>query len=227
MKKPSEFAVLLGMNPLFAKLGDEAIERLAALCVSRRLDSGELLFEKGDDGDALFGVRRGTIHIETGTDSGSRLIHNVLGPGDVFGEIALLDGSPRTANAVASEPCELFILRRADFLTFIERNPPIAVRLVALLCERIRWMNERIEEAVLLPLNTRMARRLLGLAQDFGKELELTHDDLGEFVGAARESVTRQLQVWRRAGIVGLSRGRIVIVDADRLRAEAMQGDLA
>jgi CRP/FNR family cyclic AMP-dependent transcriptional regulator len=225
MKKLSEFAALLNMNPLFAKLGEEPLERIAALCVTRRLVAGELLFEKGDSGDSLYGVRRGSIRIETGSEGGERLTLNLLGPGDLFGEIALLDGQSRTANAVAAETCELYVLRRADFLAFIERDPRIALRLIELLCQRLRWMNERMEEVALLPLHMRMARRLAGLALDFGSELHLTQGQLSEFVGGARESVSRQLQKWRRAGIIALRRGRIIILDGERLAAQASKGN--
>jgi CRP/FNR family cyclic AMP-dependent transcriptional regulator len=226
MKKLSEFAALLSMNPMFAKLGEETLERLAEMCVRRRLVANEVLFKKGDQGDTLYGLRRGTIRIETGTEGGERLTLNVLGSGDLFGEIALLDGHPRSADAVAAEPCELYLLRRADFLAFIERDPRIAVRLIELLCQRIRWMNERMEEVALLPLQTRMARRLVGLAADYGSELHLTQSALSEFVGGARESVSRQLQKWRRSGIIDLRRGRIIIVDDERLAAEASRGGL-
>jgi CRP-like cAMP-binding protein len=225
MKKLSEFAALLNMNPLFAKLGEDSLERIAGLCVRRRLRAGELLFEKGDQGDSLYGVRRGTIRIETGTEGGERLTLNVLGPGDLFGEIALLDGQARTANAVAADDCELYVLRRHDFMSFVEREPRVAIRLIELLCQRLRWMNERMEEVALLPLHMRMARRLAGLALDFGTELHLTQGELSEFVGGARESVSRQLQKWRRAGIVDLRRGRIIILDGERLAAEASKAN--
>lgn len=225
MPKLSEFAALLSMNSLFAKLGEEPLERIAGLCVRRRLSTGELLFEKGDQGDSLYGVRRGTIRIETGSEGGERLTLNMLGPGDLFGEIALLDGQTRTANAVAAEDCELFVLRRPDFLLFMEREPRIAIRLIELLCQRLRWMNERMEEVALLPLHCRMARRLAGLALDFGTELHITQGELSEFVGGARESVSRQLQKWRRAGIVELRRGRIIIINSERLAAEASKGN--
>jgi len=99
-KRP-EFAALLGMNALFSGLGDDAIRNIAGLCTRRHLDAGEVLFQKGDRGDSLYGVRRGRIRIETGTAGGGRLTLNVLGPGDLFGEIALFDGQPRTADAIA------------------------------------------------------------------------------------------------------------------------------
>ena len=226
MKKLSEFAALLSTNPLFSKLAEDALDGLAALCVKRRLLRGAVLFEKGDEGDALYGVRRGSIRIENVTEGGDRLTLNLLGAGDLFGEIALLDGHPRTATAVAAEDCELFVLSRHDFLRFIERHPRVALKLFEFLCERLRWMNERVEEVAMLPLETRIARRLIGLARDFGNELVITQGELSDFVGAARESVSRQLQLWRKSGLVALRRGRIIILDSDRLSVEAQRGGL-
>ena len=221
MSKRPEFAALLGMNPLFAGLGEEAIRNIAGLCTRRQLQASEVLFQKGDKGDALYGVRRGRVRIETGTASGGRLTLNVLGPGDLFGEIALFDGQPRTADAIAAEPSELFMVRRSDFLGYLEREPRITVRLLEMLCQRIRWVSDRMEEAVLLPLHARLARRLCALADDFGSEVHISQEELGIFVGAARESVNRQLQEWRRAGIIELRRGRISLLDVDRLKAVA------
>src|SRR6516165_7460851 len=174
MKQRSEFAVLLSMSPLFPKSDEQTIEQIAALCTKRRLVAGEVLFKKGDKVDALYGIRRGTIRIETGTENGLRMTLNVLGSGDLFGEVALLDDHVRTADAVAAEACELFVLRRNDFLRFIERNPHIMVQLMELLCQRIRWMSERMEEVTFLPLRSRMARRLVALTKDFGMELHMT-----------------------------------------------------
>ena len=219
-KRP-EFAALLGMNPLFAGLGEEAIRSIAALCTRRQLDAGEVLFQKGDKGDALYGVRRGRVRIETGTAGGGRLTLNVLGAGDLFGEIALFDGQPRTADAIAAEASELFMVRRSDFLAYLEREPRVTVRLLELLCQRIRWVSDRMEEAVLLPLHARLARRLCALADDFGSEVHISQEELGIYVGAARESVNRQLQEWRRAGIIELRRGRISLIAIDRLSATA------
>ena len=194
---------------------------IAGLCTRRALDAGEVLFQKGDKGDALFGVRRGRVRIETGTAAGGRLTLNVLGPGDLFGEIALFDGQPRTADAIAAETSELFTVRRSDFLAYLEREPRVTLRLLEMLCQRIRWVSDRMEEAVLLPLHARLARRLCMLAEDFGSEVHISQEELGVYVGAARESVNRQLQEWRRAGIIELRRGRISLLDMDRLTTAA------
>jgi CRP/FNR family cyclic AMP-dependent transcriptional regulator len=221
MSKQAEFAVILKMNPMFADLGADELQRISALCHTQHLSAGEMLFQKGDPGDALFGVRRGQIRIETGASDGSRLTLNFLGPGDLFGEVAVLDGQSRTADAAAGEPTELFVLRREDFLGHLEREPRVAVKLIMLLCQRIRWMNERTEESVLQPLPVRLARRLCALASDFGSEVHISQEQLGVFVGAARESVNRQLQLWRKDGILDLQRGRILLQNMAKLTAVA------
>jgi CRP-like cAMP-binding protein len=221
MSKQAEFAVILKMNPMFADLGADELQRISGLCHTQQLGVGEVLFQKGDSGDALFGVRRGQIRIETGASDGSRLTLNFLGPGDLFGEVAVLDGQSRTADATAGEPTELFVLRREDFLGHLEREPRVAVKLIQLLCQRIRWMSERMEESVLQPLPVRLARRLCALASDFGSEVHISQEQLGVFVGAARESVNRQLQLWRKDGILDLQRGRIMLQNMTKLTTVA------
>src|ERR1700709_965044 len=170
MSKQTEFAVILKMNPMFADLGADELQRVSGLCQTQQLGPAEMLFHKGDRRDALYGVRRGQIRIETGASDGSRLTLNFLGPGDLFGEVAVLDGQSRTADAAAGEPTELFVLRREDFLGPLERAPRVAVKLIQLLCQRIRWMSERMEESVLQPLPVRLAARPCLLGSLFGTE---------------------------------------------------------
>src|SRR5260221_9141068 len=130
MSKQAEFAVILKMNPMFADLGADELHRISSLCHTQNLGVGEMLFQKGDSGDALFGVRRGQIRIETGASDGGRLTLNFLGPGDLFGEVAVLDGQSRTADATAGEATELFVLRRGEFFGPLPREPPVAGRLI-------------------------------------------------------------------------------------------------
>ena len=221
MSKQAEFAVILKMNPMFADLSADELQRISGLCETQQLGAGEKLFRKGDSGDALYGVRRGQVRIETGASDGSRMTLNFLGPGELFGEVAVLDGQSRTADATAGEASELFVLRREDLLEYLEREPRVAVKLIALLCRRIRWMSERMEESVAQPLPVRLARRLCALASDFGSEVHISQEQLGVFVGAARESVNRQLQHWRKDGILDLQRGRILLLNMGRLTAMA------
>jgi CRP-like cAMP-binding protein len=223
MNKQAEFAVILKMNPMFAELDAAELQRISGLCRTQRLAAGEVLFQKGDDGDALFGVRYGQIRMDTGASDGARRTLNFLGAGDLFGEIALLDGQSRAADATAGEPSELFVLRREDFLAHLEREPRVAIKLIERLCQRIRWMSERMEESVSQPLPVRLARRLCALASDVGAEVHISQQQLGVFVGAARESVNRQLQQWRKDGILDLQRGRVLLLNMTKLSAVAQK----
>jgi CRP-like cAMP-binding protein len=215
---------LLGANPFFAGLGPDAIEAVSHLCVSRTLEPDQILFEKGEPADALYAVRRGQIRIATGTEAGRRLTLNLLGPGDVFGEIALLDAGPRTADAIAAEATDLFVVRRRDFVDLLQQRPAVAVRIIELLCERLRWISERMEETVLLPVSQRLGRRLVALGEDYGADLSVSQEELAVFVGATRETVNRQLQVWKRMNLVELGRNRIRLIDPAALAALVTEG---
>ena len=221
MSKQAEFAVILKMNPMFADLDADGLARIAGLCRIRHLAAGEILFRKGDAGDALFGVRRGQLRIETGAADGSRLTLQFVGPNELIGEVAVLDGFGRTADATAMEPTELFELGRADLLGLLEREPKIALQIIVQLCRRLRRQGERSEESMLQPLPVRLARRLCALGSDFGSEVHISQEQLGVFVGAARESVNRQLQLWRKDGILDLQRGRILLRNMGKLAAVA------
>src|SRR5258708_38130124 len=211
MLQALEFAGSLKTNLMFADLGADELQRIWSLCLPRHVGVGEALFRKGDPGDALFAVRRGQIRIETGGSNGSRLTLNFMGPGELFGEVAALDGQRRSADATAGEVTELFVLRRQDFLEHLEREPRVAIKIIQLLCQRIRWQSERMEESVLQPLPVRLARRLCALAADFGSEAHISQQQLRVFVGAARESVMHQLQLLRKDCILDLQRGRTLV----------------
>jgi CRP-like cAMP-binding protein len=227
MSDVTPLARSLAANPFFGGLGPEAVSAIAALGVTVALGADETLFLKGDPGDALYAVRRGGVRIASGTEGGRRLTLNLHGAGDVFGEVALIDGRPRTADAVATEPTELFMLRRRDFQNLLERSPGLAMRFAELLCERVRWLTERMEETALMPLHARLARRIGALADDYGAEIAVSQEELAVFVGASRESVNRQLQAWRREGLVSLGRARLRVLDAGRLAASAAWEDAA
>lgn len=219
--REAEFATLLRANAFFADLPPETLQHLAGLCGVVRVPAGGTLFQKGDAGDALYGVRRGQIRIEIGTGDGQRVTLNALGAGDVFGEIALLDGQPRTADAVAAEPTELFALRRETVLADMRREPKLAIHFIELLCRRLRYVSTQREESLTLPVSVRMARRLLALCEDFGCDIDITQDQLAAYVGATRESINRQLNVWRRAGHLAVRRGHILLQNLEPIRQEA------
>lgn len=221
MPEPDHLARILSANPFFAGLGDAPLRAVARLCVARTASARETLFQKGDPADALYAVRRGEVRIATRTAEGQELTLNLLGPGDVFGEIALLDGQPRTADAVATETTELLIVRRRDVLAMLSAEPTVALAIIEVLCARVRWMSARMEETNFLPVPARLARRLAALADDYGHQIRVTQDELAGFVNASRETVNRQLQVWKREGLLELRRSSVHLLDRDALGALA------
>ena len=150
---------------------------------------------------------------------------NVLEQGDLFGEVALLDGSTRTASAAAMEQADLLRIHRAHFLPYVKANPDLILAMLTLLCQRLRWTSSVIEDAAFLAFPARLAKRLLVLAEHYRRPHEhevtvpLSQHDLGSMVGAGRETINKQLALWRFAGIVDTARGAIVIRDCEALRA--------
>ncbi len=157
---PIDKQTLLNTNYLFRDLEPAVVERIAALGVTRGIGADEVLFQKGDPGDALYGVLSGRIRISTNTPGGKEIIFAIMDPGEVFGEIALLDGMARTADASAIGPSKLLMIHRRDFLDFLEREPRLAIHLLRLLCERLRHTDELVEDAAFLTLPARLAKRL-------------------------------------------------------------------
>jgi CRP-like cAMP-binding protein len=215
---PSRLVMILSANPFFSGFELDSLEKIAAICKHRGLVSRETLFRKGDPGDGLYAIRRGLIRIGTADELGQQMTMNVLGGGDVFGEITLIDGQSRTADAVAMEDTELFFLPRRDFLGLLDREPPIALQLIGLLCARLRDVIGRLEETTFLPSAIRLARRILVLATDYGTEVRVSQEELASLTGVTRETVNRHLQAWKRRGVISLARGRLVIQKIDELR---------
>jgi CRP/FNR family transcriptional regulator, cyclic AMP receptor protein len=216
---------VLQRNYLFRGLPSAAIERLAALAVRRSYDKGEIVFAQGDEGDALYGVASGRVRISACGLGGQEVFLNIMEPGDTFGEIAVMDGLPRTAAATALDNATLIIIKRQDFLELLEREPRLAVHLLRLLCERLRWTSELVEESAFLAGEARLAKRLLILASLHGRatavgilELEISQAELARFLGISRQIVNQHLSEWRRRGWVEIARSRILITNAEELR---------
>lgn len=218
---------VLKANRLLRDLPDEALDRLAAIGVRRSCRRGTRIFAQGDPGDSLLGLIAGQVRISAQTSAGQEAFLNLLEPGDSFGEISVLDGKARTASADAVTDSELFVIRRADLLALIQKQPKLATHLIELLCARVRWTSELVEEAAFLPAPARLARRLLRLADEHGSNdaglvtLKLSQAELAAFLSVSRQIVNQTLQGWRRRGWISLARGRVVIRDRDGLRAVA------
>ena len=227
-------SALLRSSFLFAGLEEDLLCRIIRLAVSKRYAEGELLFSKGDEADGLLAVARGQVRISVLSAAGKEILLNLLGPGEIFGEIGLLDGRPRTANAVAKGPLEVVLLRRRDFLPLLDQSPDLSHHIVALLCERLRWTSALIEDAAFLDLEGRLAKRLLLMAETYGRtvaggvriELRLSQQDLGQMVDASREKVNRRLHGLRQRGAIDIDDGYVVITDRQALERLAHGADL-
>jgi CRP/FNR family transcriptional regulator, cyclic AMP receptor protein len=205
------------------------IKRLGSFAETRRIASGTTLFLKGAPGTALFAVVSGTVKITAPSIDGREVTFNLLHAGDIFGEIALLDGHPRTANAIAMTDCELMVIKHDDFLRFVHGEPEGSMKLIELLCARLRVAGTRMEEAVFLNLSARLARLLLRLLGENAaadkNELSITQQKISEVLGTTRESVNKHLQIWAKRGVIALKRGTILVLVPRALAALASGDD--
>jgi CRP-like cAMP-binding protein len=224
MSRLTAKAVLQG-NDLFRGLPDAALARIASIATRRIFKKQSVIFAQGEPGDALFGVVSGRVRISASGVGGQEVFLNFMEPGDTFGEIAVMDGLPRTAGATAVELTTVIVIKRADLFELLEREPKLAIHLLKLLCERLRWTSELVEESVFLTGPARLAKRLLILASLHGRatgigrlELRLSQAELAQFLGISRQIVNQHLREWQRSAWVELGRSKIVIRNAEALR---------
>jgi len=212
---------LLQTHYLFSKLSPKQIDRLAACIVGKSVLRGTSICAKGDPGSSLFVVCQGSVKISVPSADGHDAVLNLIGKGDVFGEIALLDGRPRTADVVAITDCELFVIERRDFLPLVKEEPEIALKMIEILCAKLRRTTEQAENLMFLPLPGRLARTLLRLSDGDERSCErkvaVTQKNLGNIIGMSRESTNRQLRIWEEQEWVRLERGGIVILSVTAL----------
>ena len=180
------------------------------------------IFSKGDPGDALFAVASGTVKISVSSADGRSAMLNLIGEGEIFGEIALLDGLARTTDAIANSSCEILVIDRRDFIPFVRSQPTLAMKLIELLCTRLRWSSEQIEQLILQNLPGRLANALVHLMEKRqplspGQSITITQQDISEMVGTTRESINKQLRIWADNNWVRIEHGSIVILDSKPL----------
>jgi CRP-like cAMP-binding protein len=216
---------LLRQNYLFRGLPPQTLARMAKLALRRDYVKGNIVFAQGDEPDALYGVISGRVRISASGKSGQEVFLSLMEPGDTFGEIAVMDGLPRTASATAVELTTLLVIRRDDFVDLLNNEPAVTQHVLRLLCQRLRWTSELIEESAFLDGAARVAKRLMTLAALHGRrdatdriEFQISQDELAHFLGISRQIVNQHLRDWQRDRLVALSRGRITILDAEALR---------
>jgi CRP/FNR family cyclic AMP-dependent transcriptional regulator len=208
---------VLARHEFFREVPPGVIERLASHARLSSEPAGRVLFRKGDEGTGLLAVLSGIVRITVPSGDGKEIVLNMIGPNQIFGEIALLDGGPRTADAVAATKCQLLTLDRRDFLGVLQDYPTFAIRLLALVSVRVRQTSEQVEDMTFADPQTRLAKALLRLADVQGvagsdqPRVTITQKDLGWTVGLSRESTNKWLREWEQAGYVELGKGTCVI----------------
>jgi len=222
---PSQRQVLR-RSELFAQLNDGEIDSILQHTTVSRFPEGEQIFAKGDPGSSMMAVLKGRVMISSPSRDGRQVVLTVMHEGDFFGEIALLDGKERTADATAMTDSELLVVPRRSLLALLERKPDAAIGLMHVLCERLRRTNEQVEDLAFLDLEARIAKVLVRLAGENGNGVsrkpigvKISQRALGELVGGSRESVNKHLQDWKRSGIIAIEKGAIMIQDLEALAA--------
>ena len=213
-------AEALGGYPLFHDLDHQALARLAARAVRRTVPKHTLLFAKGDPADALIGIVEGSVKISVAGADGREIMFNIMNAGEMFGEIAVLDRGPRSADATTMTQCELFFVDRRDLLAMLREAPDLSLRIIELLCERTRRVSEQVEDVVFLAGGARLAKALLRLRDSAAASQSgaaITQQELSQLVGLSREIVNRQLRDWERAGCLRLDRNLVCVLDAAAL----------
>lgn len=212
---------------LLGRLGGKEIDTLLTYARVEHYPARRVIFSKGSPGDSMMAILSGRVKITSSSPDGKEIVFSILNAGDIFGEIALLDGRERTADAVAMTSCELLVLSRRDILPFLERRPDICIALLGILCERFRRTNEQVEDLLFRHVESRIAKTLLRLARRSGQsqsgqlrvEPKLSQSELGNIVGVTRESINKHLQALQRSGAIDFDKGTIVITDARTLEA--------
>ena len=207
---------------LFRDLPDEWVRDILAGARRRRFAKREVLFHEGDPAASMHLIARGRVAVRVSTRMGDVATLNVLVAGDVLGEMALLSpGTPRSASAVALEPAETLVIDGARFAIMREEQPSLAEVLIRLLAARVRQLNERLLEALYVPADVRLLRRVIELDKVYGGVIPLTQEDLAGLAGATRATVNRVLRREEKEGTISLSRGRLEVLDRSTLARRA------
>jgi CRP/FNR family transcriptional regulator, cyclic AMP receptor protein len=214
---------LLRSHPLFRDLPGAVIEHLGSYMKTRRVVRGTTIFTKGDPGTGLMGVLAGTVKVSVASTEGKDIVLNVFREGDIFGEIALLDGRPRTADAIAMADCELIVIERRDFVPFLSSHPEVMLKFIEILCSRLRHTSEQVQDITFLNLPTRLAKTLLQLTAG-DRKAAITQREISQMIGTSRESTNKQLRAWAKRGWIRLERGGVGVTAPDKLAAIAAEG---
>jgi len=218
--KPGSADRTVPMSRLFRDITDNARQLILASALPINLKKGQRLFERGDPGGTMYVVMQGRIEISGVSAAGRKISLNLISAGNCFGEVSMIDNQDRSASAVALESTSLQPIARSTFFAAARLCPELAITIAEILCERVRWVSDSVEDYALLSLDRRLARRLLLLHDQFSGPdgtIEIAQSDLADFAGATRESTNKILMHWRSLGLISLKRRTIHVTDRAKL----------
>jgi CRP/FNR family transcriptional regulator, cyclic AMP receptor protein len=222
-------AARLSTAGLLSNLPDRLLAELLARATPVRLAADRILFLAGDPGDGCYRLNEGLLKVSVASPKGAERILAILGPGSIVGDMAMIDGRPRSASVSALRDCSLSFVSRAVFETFAERQPEIYKYLVAMLAERLREADHLVAAGSFLPPKGRVACALLDLAKAFGRDVgdsriliqqKITQSDVAAMAGIARENVSRILNEWMRLKLVTRLSGYYCLESVAKLERE-------
>jgi CRP-like cAMP-binding protein len=214
---------LLRNSTLFSHLDDTEADAIMAGAPVRHYPEAARIFAKGDPGDSMMAVLHGRVAISDPSPDGRQVLLTVFHEGDVFGEMALIDGKERSANATAAAECDLLVVSRQSFLRLLEHRPDVCLGLMIVLCDRLRRTNQQVEDFAFLGIERRVAKVLLRLADEMDQAkasrlgIRISQRALGELVGGSRERINKILHDWRRSGIIAIENRSVQIRDVQAL----------
>jgi len=214
---------------IFSNLKEDKLKALESCLIKRRYAKGQIIFHKGDESGGLYIISSGKVKVYIPSTQGEEVILAILAKGEIIGELSLLDGTKRSATISVTEDSEVMYLSRNDFLNFLRSDFDTVLNLFSMITKRLRNTNDQLEEAYMLDITSRIARKILALAEQFGVEHEgnvrigvkITQKDLAAMIGATRESVNKQLNLLKKNGLVNMENGYITILNTDRLTRRA------
>lgn len=216
---------LLSGSSLFCELNQHELDSLSSVADLRRVQARQVIIEQGSTGHEMYALLHGRMKVARHTEDGREIILAILEAGDVFGELAMLDGGPRTATVETLEPCELMVFRREAVIGFLENHPTVMRQLIQDLCARLRSADEMVQDTLFLPIASRLGKALKSLAAQHGDagpdgvriDLKLTQQEVANLIGTSRESVNKQLNAWHDAGLIAMDNGHIRLIDPTNL----------
>lgn len=212
--------------PLFEGFSASDADQIARLVATRRYRSKEVIVRQLDPGPELFVILEGHAKVISSGSEGRDTALDIVGPGEVFDEVSLLDGGPRSATIVTLTPCTMLVLHREPFMTFLERNPKVAIHLLQLVVRRLRRLTHRAEDIAFLDVSARLAKRIAQLAEEHGAGeqdgvrvlFRLSQQEIGDLIGATRESANKHLRLWEQQRLVSQRSGHLIVHDIAGLR---------